>query len=247
MDYARHYELSNIAALVLVGSNAGLPPAPTDPVVTARLAAQRDANRQAPPDIPAQITNGKEFVKLMTAHPASLTMQQVMFATNQMLPTYARRAMHSLAPDNQDLSPRSINPCSSSSAIRIRPSPSRRSPAWPRRSRWQRCRSWLDPGTRPLSMHPRTSIGGYANSSRRIRDDLTTSALKRSGTLKRVGADVLVEKIELVKVQQAVRQRYDGVPFLRRRIDAQDAPLAGGAKPPSLRRRQRHARREGLR
>lgn len=103
IDYARHYGLANVAALVLVGSNAGLPPAPTDPVVKARLAAQRDANRRAPPDIPAQIAYGQEFVKLMTAHPASPTMQQVMFATNQMLPTYARRAMHSLALDNQDL------------------------------------------------------------------------------------------------------------------------------------------------
>ena len=103
LNYARHHGLDQLAALVLVGSNAGLPPAPTDPSTVARLAAQRESNRRAPPDIPVQIAYGQQFVELMTARPASEAMQRVMFATNQMLPTYARRAMHSLALDNQDL------------------------------------------------------------------------------------------------------------------------------------------------
>lgn len=103
LNYARHHGLDHVAALVLVGSNAGLPPAPTDPSTVARLAAQRENNRRAPPDVPAQIAYGQQFVELMTARPASEAMRRVMFATNQMLPTYARRAMHSLALDNQDL------------------------------------------------------------------------------------------------------------------------------------------------
>lgn len=103
IDYVRHYGNDVAAALVLVGSNAGLPPAPTDPAVLARLAAQREANKTLPPDIELQLRNGKQFVSLMTSKPAPQDMQDIMFATNQMMPPYARRAMSSLALTNDDL------------------------------------------------------------------------------------------------------------------------------------------------
>ena len=103
IDYVRHYGVKDVAGLVLVGSNAGLPPAPTDPAAIARLNAQRDANRALPPDIELQFRNGRQFVSLMTAKPAPQDMADIMFATNQMMPPYARRAMSSLALTNDDL------------------------------------------------------------------------------------------------------------------------------------------------
>lgn len=103
VDYVRHYGNDAPAALVLVGSNAGLPPAPTDPAALAKMTAQREANRALPPDIELQLRGGKQFVSVMTAKPAPQDMQDIMFATNQMMPPYARRAMSSLALTNDDM------------------------------------------------------------------------------------------------------------------------------------------------
>jgi pimeloyl-ACP methyl ester carboxylesterase len=103
--YARHYGVDGIAGIVLVGSNAGLPPEPTDPAILERLARLREGKRDMVPDVDAQIANGRNFVKMMTAGPAPAAMQETMFAANQMLPVYAQRAMWSLALSNQDVIP----------------------------------------------------------------------------------------------------------------------------------------------
>ncbi len=106
MNYLRHHGSRDIAGIVLVGSNAGLTPWPTDPAVLAKLAAQGEAKRTLRPDIRAQIAAGHEFVAVMTAQPADAEMQEIMFATNLMLPTYVRRALHALSLNNNDLIPR---------------------------------------------------------------------------------------------------------------------------------------------
>ena len=103
--YARHYGVDGFAGIVLVGSNAGLPPEPTDPATLERMARQREGKRTMAPDVDAQIANGRNFVRMMTAGPAPAAMQEVMFAANQMLPVYAQRAMWSLALSNQDVIP----------------------------------------------------------------------------------------------------------------------------------------------
>lgn len=103
VDFLRHYGNDAAAAVVLVGSNAGFPAAPTDPAVLTKMAATREANRTLPPDIELQLRNGKQFVAVMTAKPAPPEMQDIMFATNQMMPPYARRAMSALALNNEDL------------------------------------------------------------------------------------------------------------------------------------------------
>ncbi len=105
MHYARHHGVDGLAGIVLVGSNAGLPPEPTDPALLEQLARQREAKRSMAPDIDAQIAYGRNFVKFMTAAPAPAEMQEIMFAANQMLPVYAQRAMWSLALSNQDVIP----------------------------------------------------------------------------------------------------------------------------------------------
>lgn len=101
----RHHGVERLAGLVLVGSNAGLPPDPTDPAVLERIARQREARRNQAPDVAAQIAAGRDFVRLMTASPAPPALQEVMFAANQMLPVYAQRAMWSLALSNHDVVP----------------------------------------------------------------------------------------------------------------------------------------------
>jgi pimeloyl-ACP methyl ester carboxylesterase len=103
MDYVRHYGTRALAGAVLVGSNAGLTAPPTDPAQIERVEKTRAASRIASPDIAANILAGQSFVKLMTAKPAPADVAEIMFATHQMLPIYARRAMAELALQNDDL------------------------------------------------------------------------------------------------------------------------------------------------
>jgi pimeloyl-ACP methyl ester carboxylesterase len=103
MDYVRHYGTRELTGAVLVGSNAGLAPAPTDPGQIERAEKARAASRNASPDITANILAGRNFVKLMTAKPAPADVAEIMFAAHQMLPIYARRAMSELALQNDDL------------------------------------------------------------------------------------------------------------------------------------------------
>jgi non-heme chloroperoxidase len=110
MHYARHHGVGDLAGILLVGSNGGLPPDPTDAAALERLARQREGKRTMAPDINAQIASGRSFVKLMTAQPAPADMQEIMFATNQMLPVYAQRAMYALSLSNQDVIPRLTGP-----------------------------------------------------------------------------------------------------------------------------------------
>ncbi len=93
VNYVQHHGGSGIAGAVLVGSNAGMLPPPTDPKLIAQMDAQRAANANKQPDIEAGIAEGHGFVRIMTAKPAPPDMADIMFATNQMLPAYARRAM----------------------------------------------------------------------------------------------------------------------------------------------------------
>jgi pimeloyl-ACP methyl ester carboxylesterase len=93
VNYVEHHGAGGIAGVVLVGSNAGLLPPPTDPAAKAQMDAARNANANRLPDIEAGIAEGHGFVKIMTAKPAPPDMADIMFATNQMLPAYARRAM----------------------------------------------------------------------------------------------------------------------------------------------------------
>lgn len=110
VHYARHHGVGDLAGLVLVGSNAGLPPEPTDAATLERFARQREARRAMLPDIEAQIASGRGFVRLMTAQPAPPDLQEIMFATHQMLPVYAQRAMSGLSLANQDVIPRLTGP-----------------------------------------------------------------------------------------------------------------------------------------
>jgi non-heme chloroperoxidase len=106
MDYVRHYGDQRIAGAILVGSNAGLPPPPTDPAVIERTRVMRESNRNSSPDIAAGMQNGHNFVRLMTVKPAPPDMAEIMFATNQMLPAYVRRAMVERNLQNDDVIPR---------------------------------------------------------------------------------------------------------------------------------------------
>lgn len=110
VNYVEHHGTKGIAGIVLVGSNAGLPPAPTDPAVLARLDAARAANANRLPDVEAGIAEGRGFVKLMTARPAPPDMAEIMFATNQMLPPYARSAMSRLSLQSDAVVPRMTTP-----------------------------------------------------------------------------------------------------------------------------------------
>jgi len=93
VNYVQHHGGQGIAGAVLVGSNAGMLPPPTDPKLIAQMAAQRAASASKQPDVEAGIAEGHGFVRLMTARPAAPEMAEIMFAANQMLPVYARRAM----------------------------------------------------------------------------------------------------------------------------------------------------------
>jgi pimeloyl-ACP methyl ester carboxylesterase len=106
MDYVRRYGDQHLAGAMLVGSNAGLPPPPTDPAVIERTRVARENNRKASPDIAAGMQNGHTFVQLMTVKPAPPDMAEIMFATNQMLPAYARRAMVGRNLQNDDVIPK---------------------------------------------------------------------------------------------------------------------------------------------
>jgi non-heme chloroperoxidase len=106
MDYVRHYGDQRIAGAMLVGSNAGLPPPPTDPAVIERARSMRANNRNASPDIAAGMQGGHVFVGLMTVRPAPPDIAEIMFATNQMLPAYVRRAMVERNLQNDDVIPR---------------------------------------------------------------------------------------------------------------------------------------------
>ena len=110
VNYVEHHGTQGIAGIVMVGSNAGLLPAPTDPAVIARLEAARAANANRLPDIEAGIAEGRGFVKLMTAKPAPPDMAEIMFATNQMLPAYARRAMSRRSLQHDAVLPRMTTP-----------------------------------------------------------------------------------------------------------------------------------------
>ena len=106
MDYVRRYGDQQLAGAMLVGSNAGLPPPPTDPAVIERTRVARENNRNSSPDITAGMENGHNFVRLMTVRPAPPDMAEIMFATNQMLPAYVRRAMVGRNLQNDDVIPR---------------------------------------------------------------------------------------------------------------------------------------------
>jgi pimeloyl-ACP methyl ester carboxylesterase len=106
IDYIRHHGDRQVGGAMLVGSNAGLPPPPTDPAAIERARVMRENNRQATPDIASGIQNGQTFVRLMTAKPAPPDMAEIMFAANQMLPAYARRAMTDRGLQNDDVIPR---------------------------------------------------------------------------------------------------------------------------------------------
>lgn len=106
MDYVRRYGDQRIAGAMLVGSNAGLPPPPTDPALIERARVMRANNRNASPDIGAGMQGGHVFVGLMTVRPAPPDIAEIMFATNQMLPAYARRAMTDRNLQNDDVIPR---------------------------------------------------------------------------------------------------------------------------------------------
>lgn len=106
VHYAKHYGTDGIAGAVLVGSNGGLLPPPTDPKALAAFKAVREANAKRQPDIEAGIAEGHGFVKLMVAKPAPDDMAEIMFATNQMMPTYARRAMSNLPLQLDDVLPK---------------------------------------------------------------------------------------------------------------------------------------------
>jgi pimeloyl-ACP methyl ester carboxylesterase len=93
VNYVEHHGTGRIAGVVLVGSNAGMLPPPSDPAVKAQMDAARTANANKLPDVEAGIAEGHGFVRIMTAKPAPPDMADIMFATNQMLPAYARRAM----------------------------------------------------------------------------------------------------------------------------------------------------------
>jgi pimeloyl-ACP methyl ester carboxylesterase len=106
VHYAKHYGTDGIAGAVLVGSNGGLLPPPTDPKALASFKAVREANARRVPDIEAGIAEGHGFVKIMVAKPAPADMAEIMFATNQMMPTYARRAMSNLPLQLDDVLPK---------------------------------------------------------------------------------------------------------------------------------------------
>ncbi len=110
VNYVEHRGTSGISGIVLVGSNAGLLPAPTDPAVIARLDAARAANANRLPDIEAGIAEGRGFVNVMTAKPAPADMAEIMFATNQMMPVYARRAMSKRSLQHEAVLPRMTTP-----------------------------------------------------------------------------------------------------------------------------------------
>lgn len=106
VDYVRHFGAKQVAGLVLVGSNAGLPPPPTEASTIERMKTAREASRNTSPDIASGIRSGHGFVRLMTAEPAPADMAEIMFVTHQMLPAYARRAMADLQLQNDDMVPR---------------------------------------------------------------------------------------------------------------------------------------------
>jgi non-heme chloroperoxidase len=110
VNYVEHHGTQGIAGVVLVGSNAGLLPPPTDPAAKAQLEAARAANASRLPDVEAGIAEGHGFVRLMTAKPAPEDMADIMFATNQMLPAYARRAMSGRSLQADAVVPRMTTP-----------------------------------------------------------------------------------------------------------------------------------------
>ncbi len=110
VDYVEHHGTAGIAGIVLVGSNAGLLPAPTDPAAIARMDASRAGNASRRPDIEAGIAEGRGFVKVMTATPAPADLAEIMFATNQMMPVYARRAMAKRSLQHDTVLPRMTTP-----------------------------------------------------------------------------------------------------------------------------------------
>jgi pimeloyl-ACP methyl ester carboxylesterase len=105
-DYVRAYGTADVAGLVLIGSNGGLLPPPTDPQVLAGQAKAREAALDTSPDIEAGIAGGHAFVTLMSAHPLAPDLAEIMFVTNQMLPAYARRAMAGRNLQNDDVVPK---------------------------------------------------------------------------------------------------------------------------------------------
>jgi pimeloyl-ACP methyl ester carboxylesterase len=109
-DYVRRYGTADLAGLVLIGSNGGLLPPPTDPTALQAQAAARQAAQQTSPDIDAQIADGHHFVSLMSAAPLPTDLAEIMFATNQMLPVYARRAMANRNLQNDDVVPKFLVP-----------------------------------------------------------------------------------------------------------------------------------------
>jgi pimeloyl-ACP methyl ester carboxylesterase len=110
VNYVEHHGTRGIAGIVLVGSNAGLLPPPTDPAVRKQMDAARSANANRLPDIETGIAEGHGFVKIMTAKPAPADMADIMFATNQMLPAYARRAMSQRSLQSDAVVPRMTTP-----------------------------------------------------------------------------------------------------------------------------------------
>ena len=108
--YVKHHGTTGIAGAVMVGSNAGLPPPPTDPAAIARFEAAKAANAKRAPDIEAGIAEGHGFVKVRVVKPPPADMAEIMFATNQMMPPYARRAMSNLPLQLDDVVPKMTAP-----------------------------------------------------------------------------------------------------------------------------------------
>jgi non-heme chloroperoxidase len=100
-DYVRHHGTRRLAGIVMIGSNAGL--LPLDAPAKERSDAARAASRTLAPDVEAQIAAGNGFVNVMTANPAPPDMREIMFATNQMMPPYVRRAFADRSLDNSDI------------------------------------------------------------------------------------------------------------------------------------------------
>ena len=108
VDYVRHHGTAGIAGLVMVGSNAGL--IALTPELRQQMAKTREVTRGMKPDVEAQVAAGKTFVSVMTAKPAPDDMRDIMFATNQMLPTYVRRLIASRSLENEDMPPKLTTP-----------------------------------------------------------------------------------------------------------------------------------------
>lgn len=101
-DYLRTYGAEGLSGVVLVSSHAGLAGVGEAPALE-RQKQQRELARSAVPGIEEGIATGHQFVRLMSAKPLPADLAEIMFVSNQMFPTYVRRAMADIRLDNADL------------------------------------------------------------------------------------------------------------------------------------------------